>query len=373
MSNVFEKETENYELDIPKEKRYLHSIPYDYSVQYLNELINRGKIVLEVPFQRKQVWKNDKASALIESIIMNVPIPPLYFAEEDDGKWLVLDGLQRLSSINNFYNNEFGLSKLDVLSDLNSLKYKDLPPKSKDLLDDGMLRVNVIKNDSHRDIKYDIFMRLNRGAVTLNYQELRNCMYRGNLNDAAKELCSENTDFLKILKQKAPHPRYLDAEFIIRYFAISDNIAIDDEGKVYLNNYKGKLVQFLNEYMDVHKNCSLEEKEAFKNRFNETIRKVVLVFGTDKAFRDISSKNTKIYKTIADFIMPSFERMSMSYIEENKELIYDKLQQYLNYDEIKDAISTKTSDKDVVNLRIRMWFEELADAISIWSHKWLSN
>ena len=55
-----------------------------------------------------------------------------------------------------------------------------------------MLRVNVIKKDSHRDIKYDIFMRLNRGAVTLNYQELRNCMYRGNLNDAAKELCEEN-------------------------------------------------------------------------------------------------------------------------------------------------------------------------------------
>ena len=129
---------------------------------------------------------------------MNVPIPPLYFAEEDDGTWLVLDGLQRLSSIKEFYNNEYSLIKLEVLAELNKKKYVDLPLKSKNLLDDGMLRVNIIKNDSHRDIKYDIFMRLNRGAVTLNYQELRNCMYRGNLNDAAKELCEENQDFLNI-------------------------------------------------------------------------------------------------------------------------------------------------------------------------------
>ena len=225
MADIFQTEKETYEIDVPKEKRYLNTMSYDYSVQYLYDLMKKGKIILEVPFQRKQIWKSDKSSSLIESIVMNVPIPPLYFAEEENGNWLVLDGLQRLSSIRNFYDNEFSLCKLEVLSELNKRKYKDLPPKSKSLLDDGMLRVNVIKKDSHRDIKYDIFMRLNRGAVTLNYQELRNCMYRGNLNDAAKELCEENVDFLKILKQKKPHQRYLDVEFIIRYFAISDNIA----------------------------------------------------------------------------------------------------------------------------------------------------
>ena len=94
-------------------------------------------------------------------------------------------------------------------------------------------------------LKYDIFMRLYRGAVTLNYQELRNCMYRGRLNDAAKELCAENTAFLRILRQKKPHPRYLDAEFIIRYFAFSDNVRKDADGNAYLNGYRGKLVQYV--------------------------------------------------------------------------------------------------------------------------------
>lgn len=365
MAEVFQTENIEYGIDVPKEKRYLNSMSYDYSVQYIYDLIKRGKIILEVPFQRKQIWKNDKASSLIESVIMNVPIPPLYFAEEDDGNWLVLDGLQRLSSIRNFYDNEFALTKLEVLTDLNKYKYKDLPPKSKSLLDDGMLRVNVIKKDSHRDIKYDIFMRLNRGAVTLNYQELRNCMYRGNLNDAAKELCAENRDFLKILKQKAPHQRYLDVEFIIRYFAMSDNIAVDENGDVFIEGYRGKLVQFLNEYMDTHKNCSEEEKQHYKDRFNSTIAKVVRVFGTDGAFRNISTDNTKIYKPIADFVMPSLERMSEEYVENNAELIYNRLKAFLSIDDIKDSLSSRTSDRDVVNKRVRMWFKEFEDAISL--------
>lgn len=364
MSDIFANEEQDYSLDVPKEKRFLNTTSYDYSVEYLFNLIKKGKIVLEVPFQRKHIWKNDKASMLIESIIMNVPIPPLYFAEEDDGSWLVLDGLQRLYSILNYYDNEFALTKVEVLGELQKRKYKDLPPKAKSLLDDGLLRVNIIKKDSHRDIKYDIFMRLNRGAVTLNYQELRNCLYRGNLNDAAKELCNENKDFLSMLKQKKPHQRYLDVEFIIRYFAFSDNIK-KEEGVFLVEGYKGKLVSYLNEYMDNNKDCSVEKKEQYKKRFNETIEKVKIVFGIDKAFRDISTENVKVYKTIADFIMPSFERMSFEYINENKNELYDKLFTFLKRDDIQKSLLVKTSDKDMVNLRIGEWFKEINDGISL--------
>ncbi len=365
MADVFQNENDKYEIDVPKEKRYLNTVSYDYSVEYINDLIKKRKIILEVPFQRKQIWKSDKASLLIESIIMNVPIPPLYFSEEEDGNWLVLDGLQRLSSIRDFYNNEFALTDLEVLKDLNKCKYKDLPQKSKNLLDDGMLRVNVIKKDSHKDIKYDIFMRLNRGAVTLNYQELRNCMYRGNLNDAAKELCKENKDFLMILKQKAPHQRYLDVEFIIRYFAMSDNIDVDKDGSVFIKGYKGKMVQFLNDYMDDHKNCSESKKQHYKERFNTTISKIVSIFGTEQAFRDISTDNKKIYKTIADFLMPSVERMSWDYINNNSKLIYNRLKNFLMIEEIKTSLSNKTSDKNIVNKRVRMWFKEFENDISL--------
>ena len=359
MGTVFVRDDEKYELDIPKENRVLHTISYDYSVEYIYELIKRNKIILEVPFQRNMIWSREKSSLLIESIIMNVPIPPLYFAEEENGDWLVIDGLQRLSSILNFYDNEFSLYKLEVMKELDTYKYKDLPPKSRSSLNDGLIRVNIIKKDSHPSIKYDIFMRLNRGAVTLNYQELRNCLYRGSLNDAVKELCSENLKYRKILREKTPHPRYLDAELIIRYFAISDAIARDDKGQVFLRDYRGKLVTYLNEYMEQHKNCSEDEKQVYKSRFNDTIEKVVQVFGTDTAFRDISSNNSKIYKTIVDFIMPSFERMSMECVTENKGLIIRLLKGFLEKQEIMDSLYVKTSDRDIMNLRIRRWFEEL--------------
>lgn len=364
MSEIFESDENSYTIDdIPKEKRTLNTISYDYSVQYIYELIQRGKIVLEVPFQRQQIWKSDKASSLIESIIMNVPIPPLYFSEEEDGTWLVLDGLQRLSSIKDFYDNSFALGKLDVLKELNKCRYKDLNPKSKSLLDDGLFRVIVIRKDSHPDIKYDIFMRLNQGAVTLNYQELRNCLYRGKLNDLAKQLCCDNQDFLGILRQKKPHQRYLDVEFIIRYFAFSDNIIQDETGMFYLNNYKGKLVQFLNDYMSVKKVFTDNDVEMYKKRFNDTIQKVLIVFNPQNAFRDPESSNSKLYRTIADFIMPCFDRLSTEYINAHKNEIIQKYNDFLKQPDIRQSLSKGSSDKNAVNLRISKWFGLFNDVL----------
>ena len=95
------------------------------------------------------------------------------------------------------------------------------------------------------------------------------------------------------------------------------------------------------------------------------IEKVTIVFGEDKAFRDISTDNTKIYKTIADFVMPSLERMSLEYVTEQKEIIYNRLLSFLENEEIKESLSKRTSDKDLVNLRLRMWFKEFGDAISL--------
>ena len=364
MSEIYEKEDEVYSIDdVPKEKRYLNTISYDYSVDYIYNLIKKKKIILEVPFQRQQIWKNDKASSLIESIIMNVPIPPLYFAEEEDGSWLVLDGLQRLSSILNYFDNEFALTKLEVLKELEKVKYKDLPPKSKDLLNNGLLRVNIIRKDSHKDIKYDIFMRLNRGAVTLNYQELRNCLYRGNLNDGAKELCDENKDFLDILGQKQPHKRYLDVELIIRYFALSANFDINDCGECYIKDYKGKLVQFINNYMDAHKDCDLHKKNELKQQFNDTIAKVLAVFTPQTAFRDPTTDSPKIYKPIYDFIMTSFERIPLETLQNNKQLILEIYKSYLSVPQNHDLIVFKTSDKDIMNKRINGWVKLLNEHI----------
>jgi len=360
-----EKE-EQLNLDVPKEKRYLNTISYDYSVDYLNSIMvdPNPKIILEVPFQRKYIWKNDRASQLIESIIMNVPIPPLYFAEEESGKWLVVDGLQRLHSILNYFQNEYGLKKLEIIKELEGCKFKDLPPKPKELLKDGMMRVNVIKKDSHPDIKYDIFMRLNKGAATLNYQELRNCLYRGTLNDAAKNIAATNQNFLAILKQRKPHERFLDVEFIIRFFAFKSNLMIVEGGKYSLRNYAGSLVGYINNYMHGNCNPTDEVKEQLVESFNSVIDKVVSVFGVEQAFRDLTTDSSKVNKAIADFIMLSFDMLSKDVLMENRDKIKRLLKEMLTSStEFKNSISQRTSDTKVINYRINQWFERLNSAI----------
>lgn len=356
---IFDDKTDEWELDIPKEQRYLNTTSYDYSVDYLVSLLRKEnpKIILEVPFQRQFVWNVVKSSQLIESIIMNVPIPPIYFAEEDNDKWLVIDGLQRLTSLLNFYNNEYKLKSLDIISELEGLKYKDLPPKAKSLLDSGMMRVNVIKKDSHPDIKYDIFMRLNKGAVTLNYQELRNCMYRGNLNNLAREITEENEDFLTMIKLKKPHKRFLDVEMVIRYFALRDNLIQKSDNNYEVSGYQGRMVTFLNHYM-LKTKLSIEEKEKYRHEFNSMIEKIVLVFGKKDAFKDPTNEKSRANRALADCIMLGLQQYDTSYLEKNKDRILSDLKNLLERDEaFKDSITFRTSDKDILNMRINKFLK----------------
>ena len=363
--SVLSESTERLNLDVPKEKRHLNTTSYDYSVDFLNSLMVGAspKIVLEVPFQRKYIWKTDRASQLIESIIMNVPIPPLYFAEEENGGWLVVDGLQRLYSIMHYFQNEFGLKKLEIIKELEGCKFKDLPPKTKDLLKDGLMRINIIKKDSHPDIKYDIFMRLNKGSATLNYQELRNCLYRGSLNNMAKELAN-NPQLLTILKQKKPHDRFLDVEFIIRFFAFDKNTILNEKGNYVLRDYGGSLVNYINDFMKSNTNITEEEKKRLVDEFNSTIAKVVQVFGTEKAFRDLSVNSVKVNKAIADFILLSFARIPKDALIGKEEIIKRLLVKLLTENqEFKNSTSLKTSDTSIVNYRINFWFKELKSVI----------
>ncbi len=360
-TELFSHEDDN-DIDIPKEKRKLNTVSYDYSVEFIFSLIG-PKIILEVPFQRKFVWKNDRASQLVESIIMNVPIPPLYFAEEDNGKWLVVDGLQRLNAIKSFFDNEFSLQRLEIIKELEGCKFKDLPPKSMDLLKDELLRINVIKKDSHPDIKYDIFMRLNRGAVSLNTQELRNCLYRGSLNDMLKELVNHST-VLQLVNLAKSHNKYLDVEFIIRYLAFSTLIDVGDDGKFYIRNYRGSLKTFLNEFMGSQKDASASELEVFKQKVLSTFEKALAVFGDSGGLRNPSRKTHQINKAFADCVLLCFERYDRDTLVENRDKLFDLRNKVFADERFLSLISNRTTDSTVIKGRINLWMEEVENAIA---------
>ncbi|MDP4497653.1 DUF262 domain-containing protein [Vibrio cholerae] len=336
---------------VPKEVRKLRTQPYDKSIIDLMGMIERREIDLRPNFQRNTVWDTKRASLLIESIWLNIPIPQIFVSVEEDGMWNVIDGQQRLTSLWRYYKNEFKLRGLEVLSELNGFNYSSLDDKPQRLLHGGNIRIVAIHEDSHPDIKFDVFMRINQGAVQLNAQELRNCLYRGDLNDSLHELVN-NQQLLSILKLSKPHNRFKDIEMILRYFSVSDSYSKDFE------NYPGVMKKFLNDFMLSNRNisCSLIDKN--KRLFTENLNKVYSIFGDD-AFRkwdkSLSQFDSKLNLSLMDCQMLAVERYSISEIETHRVVLKDKFISIFESNEpieFHDAITTGTSSKIKLEYRV---------------------
>jgi uncharacterized protein with ParB-like and HNH nuclease domain len=165
--------------DLPLLRRTIRTQASDPTIKSLCDRIKKGRLNTQADFQRQYVWKNDAKlkSRLIESVFLEVPIPTIYTAEEEDGKEVVIDGQQRLMTFYSFLNDDFRLTGLEVCKELNHKSYKTLGlinESYQEKIDEYPLRVIKILKDSDFSVRFDIFERLNRGSVKLNDQELRN-------------------------------------------------------------------------------------------------------------------------------------------------------------------------------------------------------
>lgn len=344
--------------EIPKEVRKITTQAYDKSVSDIVRMIDDKDIRLDPDFQRNYVWDNKKASMLIESIILNVPIPVIYVSQEEDDSWSVIDGLQRLSSLKRFFDGKFKLSGLEILSDLNKSDISTLNLKALRMLKNGLLRVIMITHDSNEEIKYDVFMRLNTGSVHLTEQELRNCLYRGTLNKFLKEVV-QNQKWLELMGLKEPHKRMADREMVLRFLAIWKNW---DSANGILNGYKGRMKSFLNAFMNEHKNIKGQESNEWKQLFEETVEKVYHVYG-EYGFRRQGLDGLRektINRAIIDVIMLSATQHSLEELMANKEKIAQRFIEMTNNDvEFRNSIKIGTSDTKVITLRLSTWCNEV--------------
>jgi hypothetical protein len=147
-------------LTLQKKKCTLETTSYDYTVDYLFSLIEDGNIIMEHAFQTDSLWKTEKASKLIESLMMNFPISLFYLKEQEDGKWLVIDGKQRLFAIFNFIQNQYKLTGLEILKEFENKSFKDLPPQAKRLINLSVMHIVLIRHNSHPDIVSNMMKRL---------------------------------------------------------------------------------------------------------------------------------------------------------------------------------------------------------------------
>lgn len=340
---------------IPEERK-LYTQAYDKSVSDLVRMITEKDIILNPHYQREYVWDDKRASLLIESIILNVPIPVVYVSQEDDDKWNVIDGLQRLNSLFRFFERDFKLKGLEVLLELNGLDIKTINPKSSRILKNGLIRVIMISSDSDPNIKYDVFMRLNRGSVKLSEQELRNCLYRGEFNDLLKDL-RNNKIFMDILNLKSNHPRMDDIELIERFFAMYEDW---DNDLLIMRTYKKQIKRFLNEHMYRMMKNTKEKNNTLKILFNDTIDKVYKVF-SNNAFRRIDLNNTyesNLNRALMDCVMVSFTYYSIEQIDNKSTEIRNSLKNTLSNDiEFLESITKSTWNTKAVNYRMKKWSE----------------
>ena len=188
----------------------------DFTLSNLREMFDEGDIVTNPDYQRDYVYDNKKASKLIESILMGIPIPTVYLCQEDDETFSVIDGQQRITSFVHYLENEFPLTALTELPELNGKRYKDLEKPIQKRLKSASLRAIIILKES-QELKYEIFARLNQGSVSLRPQELRNCIFRGTFNNMLEEL-SGNKYLETLFHDKNNRKSY--QERILRFFAL---------------------------------------------------------------------------------------------------------------------------------------------------------
>ncbi len=159
-------------LDIPPEQRRLHTETVDYNVSTIVAALEDGTI--NIPeFQRNYVWNNAQASRLIESLIIQCPIPVVYLSHRPDEVLDVVDGNQRLNSLRRFLKNEFRLVGLTAYPEIEGNYFNELDPRFQRHITNRTIRCLIILKDTHPQVKFDVFERLNSGAVKLNAQELR--------------------------------------------------------------------------------------------------------------------------------------------------------------------------------------------------------
>lgn len=355
LEDQFEEEDEEEleeELTIPVKDRKLVTHPYDFVIRSLKAQIDDQTLVLADKFQRRQVWDQTKCSRLIESLLLNVPIPVCYFAELDDGSYSVIDGQQRLTAIYRFLNNEFPLRALKILPDINRKQFEDLEVSYQRLLLSRTIRCIVILKESHPDIKFDVFERLNTGFVPLNAQEIRNSVYRGKLNDLILEL-SEDEVFQKTRRVLNIDKRMQDCEMILRFFAFFfDPIA-----------YRGTLSKFLDQYLEQGIHFDDETIEHHREIFRKTIDDVFAIFdyGAFRRYNPDTGWEKSINRAIYDVIMLSFAYVSSEDIRSSKTEIIEALKKVCQDPDFSEAITSSTKNRDRIQTRIDKWRDAMAE------------
>lgn len=291
-----------------------------YPLSTISSMVHSANYKMNPEYQRRHRWDNGKRSALIESLIMNVPIPPVFLYEYEYSSYEVMDGLQRLTAISTFYDGEFALEGLTEWPELNGKTYSELPKTLRQGVDRRYISSIILLHETAKTVKEAgylkqmVFDRINSGGEKLTPQEKRNANFDGKLNRLCIKLSdneflcktwgiplsSEESDNDPIHSDRASNPLYKtmgDVELVLRFFAYRQRKRLQT----------GSLENYLDLYLKSGNGFSKAVLENLEKLFNSTIELAYDLFGE------------------AAFFLYRYRRESWSWLERATTAVYDPL------------------------------------------------
>ena len=273
------EEIQKAEEQIKKLRKEIDYDTRDYSIDFLVQQYRDDEFYIPDEYQRKYIWEEQHKTRFIESILLGLPIPFMFFSDTDDGRCEIIDGAQRTQTLVQFMDNELTLTNLKKLTTLEGFKYMDLPEYFRRKFNKTTMRIIVLSDETTLEIRQEIFNRINTTGVRARPSEIRRGSYAGKFMDFLKK-CTENETFIKVCPvSPTSKKRYDDLELVLRFFA-------------FLNDYKSfthRVDEFLDDYVEKVKD-NYNEK-CFKDEFERMVNFVDKYF--ENGFRKTkTSKST---------------------------------------------------------------------------------
>ncbi|MDB9449155.1 DUF262 domain-containing protein [Dolichospermum circinale] len=325
-------DTEKLKIQIEEQRNLLNTDRLDVSFGEIMGMYERKEIVIKPAFQRYFRWNKEQRTRFIESILLGIPIPPIFVAEDGNGVWELVDGLQRISTVLSFFGvlssedqgirekNNWALTEGEKVQALEGFTYETIPNQFRLNIKRATCRVEILRSNSAYDMRFELFNRLNTGGSPLTTQEIRNCIYRDispKFNDFLKELAA-NQDFHTLIDLSSEQYEQLyDEELALRFISLYQN----------LENVQTSIAQHMTNFMEnALKNKSFDYAR-YKTVFSEVFE---LLKPLERGiFRESNGKfATALYDVITIGVGENYDYYKL----QQPKVILDKINQEVRTD-----------------------------------------
>lgn len=334
------EETDDSVLIKPYDTSRIDISPKPLSLDMIIARLENEEIDLMPDFQRKSgLWSNEQKSQLIESLILRIPLPAFYFDGSNNDKWIVIDGLQRLTVLKEFFvDKTLSLVGLEFLKELEDVTIDDMPRSYIRRMKETQVITYIINPGAPVNLKYNIFKRINTGGLELAHQEIRHALYQGRATEYLKQLAD-----LELFKEATGYSiktdRMLDREFVLRFIAFYE---------LGVSQYRGSIELYLNAAMEyINKDYNDKYAAGVRERFINILHTCISIFGkysfrrmpdTEKR-RPISKALFEVWTTVLAWLANE----ELQLLIEHKEYLLEKYMKMCSTD--RDFIESIGSGK----------------------------